>query len=179
MAQIPSIRALLLGALGAVAVAASGSVAQASCRKALLDEVAKYSPAPLVVSAREAMEAAQSYVRTHPGADFAIGSGNSMLPMYHDRAVIVTERPALATLKVGQTVVFMGSDGVPVAHTLIEHTAKGWVTMGLGNSEADEGYVTDGTYIGVVVKAYQPTSSPILSFASCSRPSGQFFASNP
>jgi hypothetical protein len=88
-----------------------------------------------------------------------------MFPLYRDQAVIVTERPPMAQLHLGQTVVFMGRNGVPVAHTLIKSTKDGWVTMGLGNAEVDEGTLVETAYIGVVVKAYQPTGSPVLAYA--------------
>jgi hypothetical protein len=142
-----------------------------------LQEIAKYSPSPSVVTPYEAVEGAQKYVREHPGADFSIGSGDSMLPLYRDQAVIVTERPAMVQLHLGQTVVFMGQNGVPVAHTLIKHTNEGWVTMGLGNTVTDDGVLTETAYIGVVVKAYQPTGSPILAYAK-SAPSNSSYAAN-
>ena len=143
-----------------------------------LQEIAKYSPEPAVVTPYEAIEGAQQYVREHPGADYSIGSGDSMLPLYRDQAVIVTERPALVQLHLGQTVVFMGQNGIPVAHTLIKHTAAGWVTMGLGNPVADEGVLTEAAYMGVVVKAYQPTGSPNLAYAK-SAPRNSSYAANP
>ena len=143
-----------------------------------LEEIAKYSPCPAVVTPYEAIEGAQKYVQDHPGADYSIGSGDSMLPLYRDQAVIVTERPAMVQLHLGQTVVFMGQNGVPVAHTLIKHTDAGWVTMGLGNPVPDDGVLTDSAYIGVVVKAYQPTGSPILAYAK-SAPKNAAYAANP
>ena len=167
-------RTLGLAVLGLVLAAN----AQAMRRSDLLAAAAKYSPAPVVATGREALEGALAYVRSHPGADFAVGSGDSMLPLYHDRAVVVTERPALESLKVGQTVVFMGSNGVPVAHVLVRETSEGWVTQGLGNRDSDPGYLTDEAYMGVVVKAYQPTTSPVLAYFAPDRPVGQFFASN-
>jgi hypothetical protein len=142
-----------------------------------LQEIAKYSPSPAVVTPYEAIEGAQKYVREHPGADFSIGSGDSMLPLYRDQAVIVTERPLMVQLHLGQTVVFMGRNGVPVAHTLIKHTNAGWITMGLGNPVADDGVLTEAAYIGVVVKAYQPTGSPVLAYAK-SAPSNSSYAAN-
>lgn len=152
--------------------------AQASRRSDWLAAVAKYSPWPIVATGRQALEGAQAYVRQHPGSDFAIGSGDSMLPLYRDRAVIITERPALESLKVGETVVFMGSQGVPVAHVLLRETAEGWVTMGIGNRQEDPGFLTDDAYMGVVVKAYQPTSSPVLAYCTPDRPIGQFVAAD-
>ena len=91
------------------------------------------------MSPRIALDSALRYVKEHPGSDFAVGRGDSMLPLYHDRAVIILERPAISELKVGQTVVFMGANGVPVAHVLVRHAADGWVTMGLNNTEVRPG----------------------------------------
>lgn len=125
---------------------------------------ARFSPAPEVATPYQAVEGAKEYVRTHPGADFAVGSGDSMLPLYHDRDVIVTERPALSNLKLGQTVVFLGENGVPVAHVIVARNSNGWITMGVGNSEADSGTVREDNYMGVIVKAYRPTGSPILAY---------------
>ena len=142
-----------------------------------LAAIAQNSPAPEVVTPYQAIENARAYVKLHPGADYAIGSGDSMLPLYKDHAVIVTERPPLAELKLGQTVMFIGESGVPVAHTLVRHTASGWVTMGLGNPVPDDGTLQEANYMGVVVKAYQPTGSPILAYARTA-PAGTF-ASNP
>jgi hypothetical protein len=142
-----------------------------------LQEIAKYSPSPAVVTPYEAIESAQQYVREHPGSDFSIGSGDSMLPLYRDQAVIVTERLAMAQLHLGQTVVFMGRNGVPVAHTLIRHTNQGWITRGLGNPAADDGVLTEAAYMGAVVKAYQPTGSPILAYGK-SAPSNSSYAVN-
>ena len=82
-------------------------------------EMARLSPAPEVASPQVALDSALRYVREHPGADFAVGSGDSMLPLYQDRAVIILERPPLASLRAGQTVVFMNSEGLPTAHILV------------------------------------------------------------
>jgi hypothetical protein len=49
--------------------------------------------------------------------------------------------------------------------------------MGLGNREFDEGTLTETAYMGVVVKAYQPTGSPILAYAKTA-PS-ETYAANP
>jgi phage repressor protein C with HTH and peptisase S24 domain len=129
-----------------------------------MEAIAKMSPAPTVVTPFQAIELANQYVKRHPGSDYAIGSGDSMRPLYQDRDVIVIERPALSDLKVGQTVVFMSGTGVPVAHLVLKRTSRGWVTIGLNNSEADEDTLTEGRYVGVVVKAYHPTGSPILAY---------------
>jgi hypothetical protein len=133
-----------------------------------METVTRMSPPPTVVTPYQAVELAKQYVRENPGSDFAIGSGDCMLPLYQDHDVIILERPALSALKVGQTVVFMGGNGVPVAHLLASQTSRGWSTMGLSNSVRDPGTLSEGSYIGVVVKAYRPTGSPILAYWSSS-----------
>jgi len=49
--------------------------------------------------------------------------------------------------------------------------------MGLGNPVPDDGTLQEAHYMGVVVKAYQPTGSPILAYARTA-PVGTF-AANP
>ena len=133
-----------------------------------MEAIARMSPAPTIVTPYQAVELAKEYVSAHPGSDFAIGSGDSMLPLYRDHDVIVLERPGLSELKVGQTVVFMGDRGVPVAHLIVAQRSHAWVTMGLNNPEVDDAPLSEGAYIGVVVKAYHPTGSPILAYWSSS-----------
>ena len=142
-----------------------------------METVTRMSPPPTIVTPYQAVELAKQYVREHPGSDFAIGSGDSMLPLYQDHDVIILERPALSELKAGQTVVFMGENGVPVAHLLVNHTSRGWSTMGLNNPAPDPETLSEGCYVGVVVKAYHPTGSPILAYWSSSPKN--LLASNP
>ena len=144
----------------------SGCSSMDAASKVSAEAVARMSPAPAVVTAYQAVEYATQYVREHPGSDFAIGSGDSMLPLYQDHDVIILERPALSDLKPGQTVVFMGEDGVPVAHFLVSYTSRGWSTMGLDNPAIDPERLSEGRFIGVVVKAYHPTGSPILAYSN-------------
>jgi hypothetical protein len=129
-----------------------------------MEAVAKLSPAPEVTTPYLAVESAKTYVREHPGSDFAIGNGDSMLPLYRDGDVIILERPAISELKAGQTVMFMSDEGVPVAHILMARTTAGWRTMGLNNAQLDPGTLRDRIYMGVVVKAYRPMGSAILAY---------------
>jgi hypothetical protein len=142
-----------------------------------METIARMSPPAAVVTPYQAVELAHQYVSEHPGSDFAVGSGNSMLPLYTDHDVIVLERPALSELKPGQTVVFMGENGVPVAHILVNLTSRGWYTMGLNNPNLDPDTLSEGRYVGVVVKAYHPTGSPILAYWKTSPKN--LLASNP
>ena len=141
------------------------------------EAVARMSPPPQVSTPYQAVEYARQYVKAHPGSDFAVGNGDSMLPLYKDRDVIILERPALSGLRLGQTVVFMSDNGIPVAHVLISRTPRGWVTRGLNNDECDPGILRDRAYVGVVVKAFRPTASPILAYWKSSPQNT--YASNP
>lgn len=154
----------VLAALAAGCLAWSGCASMNTAARIPSDAVAALSPAPEVATPYHAVENAKAYVKEHPGSDFAIGSGDSMMPLYRDRDVIILERPALSKLRVGQTVMFMGNEGVPVAHILVARKAGGWVTMGMNNAETDPGTLRDCIYMGVVVKAYRPTGSPILAY---------------
>lgn len=147
------------------ALACSGCSSLDMTARIPMNAVAKLSPVPQVVSPMFALDSAQQYVKDHPGSDFAVGSGDSMLPLYHDHAVIILERPPLNNLQVGQTVVFMSSNGFQVAHILVGHASQGWITMGLNNRERDPDVLSERCYIGVVVKAYQPTASVTLAYA--------------
>lgn len=124
--------------------------------------VAAKSPVAEVVPPLEAVRKARAYVETHPGTDFMMGSGNSMLPLYRDHTVIVLERVAIGQFQAGMTVVFVGDQGFPVAHVLVRRASGGWVSMGVNNAECDRSRVCEDNYIGVVVKAYEPSSSPLL-----------------
>jgi hypothetical protein len=60
------------------------------------------------------------------------------------------------------TVVFVGDSGFPVAHVLIRKTTDGWMAKGVSNLKCDARRVNDDNYMTVVVRAYEPTSSPLL-----------------
>jgi hypothetical protein len=124
--------------------------------------VAAFSPAAELVGPREIYRIAQAYVAGHPGADFVAGSGDSMLPLYKDHTVLITERIPPSLLRAGMTVVFVGASGFPVAHVLVRRTPLGWLAMGLANEACDAVRVREDNYLGVVVKALEPTSSPLL-----------------
>jgi len=120
------------------------------------------SPRADVVKPLDAYRLAKAYVAVHPGTDYMIGSGDSMLPLYKDHTVIITERMPVADLRVGMTVVYSGHSGFPVAHVLVKRTSEGWIAMGVGNPICDAVKVTEDNYMGTVVKAFEPTSSPML-----------------
>lgn len=119
------------------------------------------SPVAEEVSPREAWPLAETYARQHPGCEVLVGSGDSMLPFYHDRTVLVIARLAMSEVRVGMTVIFTGESGRPVAHLLTEKTSRGWRTRGVGNAEDDRALVRYDNYIGAVVKAYAPALRPV------------------
>ena len=119
--------------------------------------VAALSPeAEPVAALLDAWRLAEAYVACHPGCDAVVGSGDSMLPLYRDRTVLVVRTVEASELRRGMTAVFIGDQGRPVAHVLIEKTPRGWRAMGLGNREPDRTRVGYRNLIGVVVKAYAP-----------------------
>lgn len=151
-------------AFGLVAVAGlgwSGCATQTSARFSP-QAVAAMSPAAEVVQPFDAMRFAKKYVVAHPGTEFLVGSGDSMLPLYKDHTVVVTQKIAVADLKAGMTAVYLGDSGRPVAHVLVRKTSEGWIAMGVGNLACDETLVTQDNLIGIVVRAFEPTSSPMI-----------------
>ena len=109
------------------------------------------------VAPRDAWHQAETYAASHADCEVLVGSGDSMLPLYRDRTVLVVRHARTSELQRGMTVVFTGDRGRPVAHTLLEKTPRGWRAMGVGNAEPDRTLVGYGNLIGVVVKAYAPT----------------------
>ena len=114
------------------------------------------SPVAEEVAPRDAWRLAESYAAAHPGCDVVVGSGGSMMPVYRDRTVLVVQAMPMAKLKKGMTVIFIGRFGQPVAHTLVEKTLRGWVSMGLANGQPDVSRVRAQNYIGTVIKAFAP-----------------------
>lgn len=120
------------------------------------------SPVAEEVEARTAWHLAEDYVQHHPGCDVLVGSGDSMLPFYHDKTILVVAPIPMRDLRCGMTVIFTGDSGCPVAHVLMEKTSRGWRTMGLGNREPDDSTVRYDNYIGAVVRAFAPVNRQIV-----------------
>ncbi len=112
--------------------------------------------AETVAGVCDAWRAAEKFAATHAHCDVMVGRGDSMLPLYRDRTVLVIQSVATAELQAGMTVVFIGDHGHAVAHTLLEKTATGWRAIGMGNREPDRTRVRRANLLGVVVRAYTP-----------------------
>lgn len=155
------VRSAAFGLIALAGLGWSGCATQTSARFSP-QAVAAMSPAAQVVQPFEALRFAKEYVVGHPGTDFLVGSGDSMLPLYRDHTVVITRRVVMADLRAGMTAVYFGEAGRPVAHVLVKRTSEGWVAMGVGNSRCDATIVTQENLMGVVVKAYEPTCSPMV-----------------
>jgi hypothetical protein len=158
-------KSAFLGAIALVSLGWSGCSTTSAMRYSP-QAVAAMSPTAEVVQPFEAMALAKKYVAAHPGTDFLVGSGDSMLPLYQDHTVVVTKKAAIGDLQAGMTAVFLGDSGRPVAHVLVARTSDGWVAQGVGNLAPDATLVTADNLMGVVIKAYQPSSSPMLALAN-------------
>ena len=124
--------------------------------------VAALSPAADVVRPFDAIRLAQDYVAAHDGSEYLVGSGDSMMPLYRDHTVVVFQKTALAQLQAGMTVVYMADSGRPVAHVLVRRASDGWIAMGIGNTACDATRVTDSNLMGVVVRAFEASKSPMV-----------------
>jgi signal peptidase I len=127
--------------------------------------VAAMSPTAEAATPRQAAQWAREYVAAHPGTEVALGTGDSMMPRYRDNTVIVVEHRPMSELKPGMTIVFRSPEGWPVAHAVVAQTSDGWITEGLNNAAPDDQPVTEGNYVGVVVKAYELSGSPMLALS--------------
>lgn len=126
------------------------------------EAVAAMSPAADVVRPFDAIRLAQDYVAVHEGTEYLVGSGDSMKPLYRDHTVVVFQKTAVAGLKAGMTVVYLADSGRPVAHVLVRRTADGWIAMGIGNASCDETRVTASNLMGIVVRAFEASKSPMV-----------------
>ncbi len=107
---------------------------------------------------------AEAFAAAQDNCEVLVGRGDSMLPLFPDRTVIVVRRTPLSDLQVGMTVVFLGDRGRPVAHTLVSNSAGGWIAKGLANDEVDRTRVRRQNYIGQVVRAYLPENAAAPEF---------------
>ena len=152
-----------IAAIGAaVALVAMGTgcatrVVPAAGTATAVAPLAVLSPAPEVAESGDAWRQAEALAATMPGCEVLVGSGDSMLPLYRDRTVLVVRRFAMSELRAGMTVIFTGDHGHLVAHTLVEKSPGGWIAQGLGNQQRDRTRVRSGNYLGTVIKAFAPT----------------------
>lgn len=114
------------------------------------------SPAAEDVAPADAWWLAEAFAAEREDCDTVVGSGDSMLPLYRDRTVLVVQRIPYERLERGMTVVFVGDSGRMVAHVLVEKTPRGWRAQGAGNAERDDTRVESRNYLGAVIKAYAP-----------------------
>ena len=147
------------GVLGAVLLACLTGYGCASQTNVAAPRMvaAEHSPVAEEVAPADAWRFAEAYAATHPRCEVVVGSGDSMLPVYRDRTVLVLQLMEMSELRRGMTVVFYGDSGRPVAHTLVKHTPRGWIAMGAGNREPDDTPVRLRNYLGTVVRAYAPS----------------------
>ncbi len=122
----------------------------------LSPRAAVHSPVPEEVAPRDAWRLAEAYAAGRSDCDTLVGRGDSMLPLYRDRTVIVVQKLSPERWERGMTVVYFGSHGQMVAHMLVERTPRGWVAQGLGNDQRDRALVKHSNYVGTVIKAYSP-----------------------
>lgn len=113
-------------------------------------------PAPSsTASRREVLSAAVSLERSGEGRQAALGSGQSMAPIYGDNSVVVTEPIAFEELEAGMIVAFYDAEKRRVIHQLTRLTRSGWRSKGINNDAEDDCFVTPENLIGVVYAVFQ------------------------
>jgi len=112
------------------------------------------APLPTLV-ARGAEMATAEIVAANNDGDFALhGVGSSMEPVYPPGTAIVVHPCSYRMLRAGMAVVYVSRRGSYVAHMLVEETPRGWLVIGLNNSEPDDELVTAGNLLGVIKDVY-------------------------
>lgn len=151
---------LAIHLLRAVAMIAAVLATSGCCHRPALETIDRLrligaSPRPTPAHATRAWQEAEAYIADRPGADIMVGCGDSMLPFYRSRTLLVTEQQPYKDWRPGQTVVFRGETGRPVAHLLVVKNREGWRSAGLARAEFDHVLVTPRNYLGTVTKAYE------------------------
>lgn len=114
------------------------------------------SPEAHEVAPQDAWRLAELFAASRSDCEVVVGRGDSMLPLYRDRTVLVLEHMDMSALRSGMTVVFVGDSGRPVAHTLVEKTVRGWRAAGVALGKRDQTFIQSRNYIGTVIRAYSP-----------------------
>jgi len=102
------------------------------------------------VSKLDAWRDAELLSSRSPGRSAAVGSGESMAPVYGDATMLVIAPVAFGDLEPGMTVAYQNLRGRRVVHQLLERTPAGWRVQGLNNGAADRERVTRDNLLGVV-----------------------------
>jgi len=114
-------------------------------------QVAQAAPPPSApVGESEAMRTARMLQRGSMGRFTALGSGDSMRPIYGDGTVILYQQVPFDELEKGMTVAFRNRKGVTVTHKLVGRNGYGWMAKGLNNRRVDADRVTPQNLLGVV-----------------------------
>jgi hypothetical protein len=102
----------------------------------------------------EAWRDAQKVSAQGEGRSSAMGSGDSMQPVYGPTSVMVITPIAYADLKPGMNVAYMNERGVKVVHKLVSKDKEGWRIVGLNNERIDRELVTPRNLVGVIYASF-------------------------
>ena len=117
------------------------------------------SPRPVVTAETEAWQQASALAENTFTAFVLVGSGRSMHPLYGPGTILVMRKPPYGELKRGQTVLYRTKEQKVVAHLLVAKVRDGWRVQGLNNSTHDMEPLSPDNFVGVVIAAFQPTTT--------------------
>lgn len=120
----------------------------------VLAKIFTHTPAAKLVDAGREMAEAEKLAATLPNAKAYWGVGQSMQPLYTANTAIVVQEIDYDDIKRGMTVVYKSGRGNVVAHPVVDETKGGFIMQGINNDREDADLLTQGNFIGVVVKAY-------------------------
>ena len=108
------------------------------------------APPSADVPRMEAWRDAEALSAREEGRSSAVGSGESMAPVFGGNTLLVLSRIEFTELSPGMRVAYCNQQGRQVVHQLLEATPSGWKVQGVNNAVEDRERVTRQNLIGVV-----------------------------
>lgn len=106
------------------------------------------------VATDDAWQDAKELARGDTGRSAAMGTGESMQPLYGENTILVISPIAFEKLRAGMSVAYVNSRGQRVVHRLLRREKGGWRVIGLNNAEVDEDRVTPANLLGVIYATF-------------------------
>lgn len=102
------------------------------------------------LDARSAVRLASQLEYFNPNLTAALGTGDSMAPLYGENTVVLIGPIEFEDLEAGMNVAYRNVRHQIVIHQLVRIDSKGWVARGINNPSEDRERVTRTNLLGVV-----------------------------
>ncbi len=112
------------------------------------------------ISFRQAVHDALEIASMNSNWEVMRGVGESMLPFFGNRSLLLVDRTSFSSLKVGMIAVYRDSDGDLVAHQIYSQEEGGFSAKGFNNSRSDSDLLTGENFLGTVFGVVTAPSGP-------------------